>query len=276
MTKAYKIYTKMFDEIVRPLDLLSIEEMEDLAQLTTKMRKQAGFKDNNFYKSLTGPKGDVELIILMDNSGSMYGNLIIEAHYAAMTIAKAAQHLGFETEILGFTTVSWKGGEPYKQFSRANKAAYDEAVKANKTPEKENPGRLNAIRHIIFKTFEETTDEGIQNMALMVRQDLRKENIDGEALLWAKSRFSNKARLKKLLVITDGASIDDATLSYNGPDYLKDHLIHVLEDIVKTNIDVSAISIREDKSLYPNTAFVNNANELKKVCVDYVKNKLLK
>ena len=181
---------------------------------------------------------DTVVTLLLDNSGSMRGRPITLAAISADILARTLERCGVKTEILGFTTRAWKGG-----MSR------DEWVKSGKPP---LPGRLNDLRHIVYKDAEEPWRHARRNLGLMLREGLLKENIDGEALLWAHARLLARPEQRRILmVISDGAPVDDSTLSVNPGNYLEAHLRSVIEWIERqSDIELTAIGIGHDVTRY--------------------------
>jgi cobaltochelatase CobT len=181
---------------------------------------------------------DTIVTLLIDNSGSMRGRPISIAAISADILARTLERCGVKTEILGFTTRAWKGGQ-----SR-------EAWLADGKPQ--NPGRLNDLRHIIYKQADEPWRRARRNLGLMMREGLLKENIDGEALLWAHSRLIYRPEERRILmVISDGAPVDDSTLSVNSAGYLEAHLRAVIEWIERASpVQLVAIGIGHDVTRY--------------------------
>ncbi len=181
---------------------------------------------------------DTVVTLLLDNSGSMRGRPITLAAISADILARTLERCGVKTEILGFTTRAWKGG-----LSR------DEWVKSGKVP---LPGRLNDLRHIIYKAADEPWRHARKNLGLMLREGLLKENIDGEALLWAHARLLARPEQRRILmVISDGAPVDDSTLSVNPGNYLEQHLRAVIDWIEnKSDVELTAIGIGHDVTRY--------------------------
>ncbi len=181
---------------------------------------------------------DTIVTLLIDNSGSMRGRPISIAAISADILARTLERCGVKTEILGFTTRAWKGGQ-----SR-------EAWLADGKPQ--GPGRLNDLRHIIYKQADEPWRRARRNLGLMMREGLLKENIDGEALLWAHSRLIHRPEERRILmVISDGAPVDDSTLSVNSAGYLEAHLRGVIEWIEKASpVQLVAIGIGHDVTRY--------------------------
>ena len=181
---------------------------------------------------------DTVVTLLLDNSGSMRGRPITVAATCADILARTLERCGVKVEILGFTTRAWKGGQSREAW-----------LAAGKPP---NPGRLNDLRHIVYKAADAPWRRARKNLGLMMREGLLKENIDGEALLWAHQRLIGRVEERKILmVISDGAPVDDSTLSVNAGNYLERHLRHVIEDIEeKSTVELAAIGIGHDVTRY--------------------------
>ena len=172
---------------------------------------------------------DTCVSLLIDNSGSMRGRPIMVAAVCADILARTLERCGVKVEILGFTTRAWKGG-----------MAREDWLKAGKPPA---PGRLNDLRHIVYKNADAPWRRARKNLGLMMREGLLKENIDGEALIWAHQRLVNRTEQRRILmVISDGAPVDDSTLSVNSGHYLERHLRTVITEI-ETNSPVELIAI---------------------------------
>ena len=187
-------------------------------------------KDTNFR--------DTVVTLLLDNSGSMRGRPITVAATCADILARTLERCGVKVEILGFTTRAWKGGQSREAWLAANKPA--------------NPGRLNDLRHIIYKSADAPWRRARKNLGLMMREGLLKENIDGEALDWAHKRLLGRPEQRRILmVISDGAPVDDSTLSVNAGNYLERHLRHIIEDIeTRSPVELIAIGIGHDVTRY--------------------------
>jgi len=181
---------------------------------------------------------DTVVTLLLDNSGSMRGRPITVAATCADILARTLERCGVKVEILGFTTKAWKGGQAREQWLKAEKPA--------------GPGRLNDLRHIIYKSADAPWRRARNNLGLMMREGLLKENIDGEALLWAHQRLMGRSEQRRILMmISDGAPVDDSTLSVNPGNYLERHLRHVIEDIENHSpIELLAIGIGHDVTRY--------------------------
>ena len=187
-------------------------------------------KDTNFR--------DTVVTLLLDNSGSMRGRPITVAATCADILARTLERCGVKVEILGFTTRAWKGGQAREQWLQSGKPA--------------NPGRLNDLRHIIYKSADAPWRRARKNLGLMMREGLLKENIDGEALDWAHKRLLGRPEQRRILmVISDGAPVDDSTLSVNPGNYLERHLRYVIEEIeTRSPVELIAIGIGHDVTRY--------------------------
>ena len=181
---------------------------------------------------------DTVVTLLIDNSGSMRGRPIMVAALCADILARTLERCGVKTEILGFTTRAWKGGQARDMWIKAGKPA--------------QPGRLNDLRHIVYKAADAPWRRARKNLGLMMREGLLKENIDGEALVWAHQRLLGRPEARKILmVISDGAPVDDSTLSVNSGHYLERHLREVIGEIEgKSNVELIAIGIGHDVTRY--------------------------
>jgi cobaltochelatase CobT len=181
---------------------------------------------------------DTVVTLLLDNSGSMRGRPITVAATCADILARTLERCGVKVEILGFTTRAWKGGQSREAWLAANKPA--------------NPGRLNDLRHIIYKAADAPWRRSRKNLGLMMREGLLKENIDGEALDWAHRRLLTRPENRKILMmISDGAPVDDSTLSVNPGNYLERHLRWIIEEIeTRSPVELIAIGIGHDVTRY--------------------------
>jgi cobaltochelatase CobT len=181
---------------------------------------------------------DTVVTLLIDNSGSMRGRPISIAAISADILARTLERCGVKTEILGFTTRTWKGGQSREDWLAAGRPAH--------------PGRLNDLRHIIYKPADEPYRRARKSLGLMMREGLLKENIDGEALTWAHSRIIGRPEERKILmVISDGAPVDDSTLSVNHGAYLDQHLRQVIDWIEnRSPVELCAIGIGHDVTRY--------------------------
>ncbi len=200
--------------IVDPLSALSFKQEEDM------------------------PFKDTVVSLLLDNSGSMRGRPIMVAALCADILARTLERCGVKVEILGFTTRAWKGGR-----------AKEDWLAAGRPPQ---PGRLNDLRHVVYKSADAPWRRARKNLGLMMREGLLKENIDGEALMWAHERLLPRAEQRRILmVISDGAPVDDSTLSANPGNYLERHLrgvIHWIE--THSPVELIAIGIGHDVTRY--------------------------
>ncbi|GJE27143.1 cobaltochelatase subunit CobT [Methylobacterium organophilum] len=187
-------------------------------------------KDTNFR--------DTVVTLLLDNSGSMRGRPITVAATCADILARTLERCGVKVEILGFTTRAWKGGQSREAWLAGGKPA--------------NPGRLNDLRHIVYKSADAPWRRARKNLGLMMREGLLKENIDGEALDWAHKRLLGRPEQRRILmVISDGAPVDDSTLSVNPGNYLERHLRYMIEEIEQRSpVELLAIGIGHDVTRY--------------------------
>ena len=279
--KFYHAYRTDYDEIVEPHDLCELQELlllrqaldEHLVNLQSVVAKLAnrlqrkllaqqqrgwefdledGYLDSaKLARVIIDPSSplsykwerdtdfkDTIVTLLIDNSGSMRGRPITIAAVCADILARTLERCGVKSEILGFTTVAWKGGQSRERWVEAGKPV--------------SPGRLNDLRHIIYKPADVPYRRARTNLGLMLREGLLKENIDGEALLWAHQRLlARKEDRRILMVISDGAPVDDSTLSVNEGNYLERHLRDVIADIEgHSTIELVAIGIGHDVSRY--------------------------
>lgn len=194
---------------------------------------------------------DTVVSLLIDNSGSMRGRPISVAAISADILARTLERCAVKVEILGFTTKAWKGGEAREKWVEEGKP--------------KNPGRLNDLRHIVYKDADEPWRRARRNLGLMLREGLLKENIDGEALLWAHNRLLWRPEQRRILmVISDGAPVDDATLSANPGNYLEQHLRNVIDWIeTRSPVELTAIGIGHDVTRYYRRAVtIADAEEL--------------
>ena len=194
---------------------------------------------------------DTVVSLLIDNSGSMRGRPITVAAMSADILARTLERCGVKVEVLGFTTCAWKGGKSREAWVDAGKPA--------------NPGRLNDLRHIVYKAADTPWRRARRSLGLMLREGLLKENIDGEALLWAHNRLLGRPEQRRILmVISDGAPVDDATLSTNPGNYLERHLHDVIGWIEQASaVELTAIGIGHDVTRYYRRAVtIADADEL--------------
>jgi len=200
---------------------------------------------------------DTVVSLLIDNSGSMRGRPIAIAAICADILARTLERCGVATEILGFTTRGWKGGQSREAWLSAGRPL--------------NPGRLNDLRHIVYKRADDPYRRARRNLGLMMREGLLKENIDGEALLWAHNRLIARPEERRILmVISDGAPVDDSTASANGGSYLEKHLRQVIEWIERRSpVELIAIGIGHDVTRYYDRAVtIMDADQLAGAMVD--------
>lgn len=199
--------------------------IDPTAPLSFKMERDTDFRDT-------------VVTLLLDNSGSMRGRPIMVAATCADILARTLERCAVKVEILGFTTRAWKGGQAREAWLAAGKPA--------------NPGRLNDLRHIVYKSADAPMRRAKRNLALMMREGLLKENIDGEALAWAHRRMLARPEQRRILMmISDGAPVDDSTLSVNSGSYLENHLRQVIEEIeTRSPVELIAIGIGHDVTRY--------------------------
>ena len=298
--KDYKIFTNQFDEIAKAESLESSEEIKKLRksldqQLTTfqdlitklanKLQRELLAKQNRSWEfdleeglldssklarvildsqnSLSFKKEkdlefkDTIVTLLIDNSGSMRGRPITIAAICADILSRTLERCSVKVEILGFTTKNWKGGQSREEWN-------------NKGKEK-NPGRLNDLRHIVYKSADTQWRQSKNNLGLMLKEGLLKENIDGEAIQWAFNRIKKRREERKvLMVISDGAPVDDSTLSVNSGNYLEKHLKKIVKYIEnKSEVEILAIGIGHDVSRYYNKAIkISDVQELGDVMIN--------
>ena len=280
-TFEYKAYTEKFDEIVEAPELCDNEELDRLrtyldsqlaglqgvvTRLANRLQRrlmaqqsrswdfdqEEGMLDAARLTRVVVSPGhalsykierdtefkDTVVTLLIDNSGSMRGRPISIAAISADILARTLERCGVKTEILGFTTRAWKGGQGREMWLADGRPA--------------NPGRLNDLRHILYKKADEPWRRARRNLGLMMREGLLKENIDGEALLWAHDRLLRRPEDRRILmVISDGAPVDDSTLSVNQAGYLEGHLRKVIDWIEKQSpVQLAAIGIGHDVTRY--------------------------
>ena len=199
---------------------------------------------------------DTVVTLLIDNSGSMRGRPITIAAICADILSRTLERCSVKVEVLGFTTINWKGGESRELW--------------NKNSKPKNPGRLNDLRHIIYKSADVHWRQAKNNLGLMLKEGLLKENIDGEAISWAYNRIKKRKEERKILmVISDGAPVDDSTLSTNSGDFLEKHLKKVVKSIEnKEDVEILAIGIGHDVSRYYKKAIkITDVQELGDVMI---------
>jgi cobaltochelatase CobT len=289
----YHPYTTLYDQVIAARDLVTSEELQNLRdkfkkqllnfrtitnvqaqrfrrKLLAKRRNlweydiEEGYLDSRklphliinphypYYRKNTKHHDDFDSLVtlLIDNSGSMRGKQINIAAISAEILAHTLESCGIKVEILGFTTRNWRGGESYKLWQNESKTL--------------NPGRMNDLLHIVYKSINEPWSKARNNLGVMLKDTLLKENIDGEALLWAYKRaMASGAKRKIMLVISDGAPVDDATLSCNNSNYLDRHLRQVIRQIEKNKlVELVAIGIGHDLSHYYRNSVTINDSEL--------------
>ena len=295
----YKIFTTNFDEIVKAENLENADEaiklrktldqqligfQDIVTKLANKLQRQLLAKQNRAwefdleeglldssklpriimdpYNSLSFKKEkdldfkDTIVTLLIDNSGSMRGRPITIAAICADILSRTLERCSVKVEILGFTTKNWKGGQSRELW--------------NKNSKPKTPGRLNDLRHIIYKGADTHWRQAKNNLGLMLKEGLLKENIDGEAISWAYNRIKKRKEERKIMmVISDGAPVDDSTLSVNSGDFLEKHLKKMVKFIeTKTEIEVLAIGIGHDVSRYYDKAIkITDVNELGDVMI---------
>jgi cobaltochelatase CobT len=277
----YRAFTNKFDETVAAEDLCEAEELDRLrgyldkqlshlqgvvARLANRLQRRLMAQQNRSWEfdleeglldparlsrviidplhalSFKAEKDmqfrDTVVTLLLDNSGSMRGRPITVAATCADILARTLERCGVKVEILGFTTRAWKGGQSREHWLTAGKPA--------------NPGRLNDLRHIIYKSADAPWRRARKNLGLMMREGLLKENIDGEALDWAHKRLLGRSEQRKILMmISDGAPVDDSTLSVNPGNYLERHLRWIIEEIeTRSPVELIAIGIGHDVTRY--------------------------
>jgi cobaltochelatase CobT len=277
----YRVFTNRFDETIAAEDLCDAEELARLrsyldkqlsslqgvvARLANRLQRRLMAQQNRSWdfdleeglldaarlqRVITDPMHplsfkmerdtdfrDTVVTLLLDNSGSMRGRPISVAATCADILARTLERCGVKVEILGFTTRAWKGGQSREMWLADDKPA--------------NPGRLNDLRHIIYKSADLPWRRARRNLGLMMREGLLKENIDGEALIWAHNRLLARPEQRRILmVISDGAPVDDSTLSVNSGNYLERHLRQVIADIEgRSPVELIAIGIGHDVTRY--------------------------
>ena len=298
--KDYSIYTSNFDEIIDAKDLVTNEEsirlrnqldnlikphISTIGKLANRLQRlllakqntswnfnlEEGILDNSRLHRIIASPGyplsfkqetendfkDTIVTLLIDNSGSMRGRSISLAAICADIIGSTLERCQVKTEILGFTTKHWKGGDSKKLW----------IINGSRS----NPGRLNDIRHIVYKSADNSWRRSRKYFGAMLREGLLKENVDGEALSWSHERLLKRHEERKILiVISDGAPVDDSTLSANREDFLDNHLREIIAKIEKESpVELQAIGIGHDVTkYYKNALTINRAEELGEVLLD--------
>ena len=277
----YKIYDSSFDEIINAYELCDTRELDKLRQnldqqvfnfqplivkIANRLQRKLLAQQNRHWdfnmeegyldtsrlaKIIANPNNklsykvereiefkDTIVSLLIDNSGSMRGRPITVAALCSDILAKTLERCLIKSEILGFTTKAWKGGKSRENWIKNNKPS--------------NPGRLNDLRHIIYKSADAPWRRSKKNLGLLLKEGILKENVDGEALSWAYERLINRNEKRKILVvISDGAPVDDSTLSVNPGNYLEKNLRDIINEIEnKKNVELIAIGIGHDVSRY--------------------------
>lgn len=297
---SYKVFSSKYDEIVFPQKLISKEDLlklrfqldvhlEKISKISNKVtaklkRKLLAKKDdktnfdqnegildrkklvnlvlneqmtNIWVNKKTNQYQETALTILLDNSGSMRGRPIIMSALACEMIVGILEKFQIKTEIIGFTTADWKGGRVKKIWEMEGKPR--------------NPGRLNELRHIIYKSFNQSFKKSKVNLGLMLKEGLLKENIDGEALLFARARLLKQSQKRKIImVISDGTPVDDSTALANDEDILSHHLRRVIANIEKEKkIEITAIGIGHIVGdFYKNSITIKSLDELGDVMIE--------
>ena len=298
--KDYSIYTTKFDEIIDAKDLVTSDEslrlrnqldnlikphLSTIGKLANRLQRlllakqntswnynlEEGMLDNarlhrvianpgyplSFKEETENKFKDTIVTLLIDNSGSMRGRSISLAAICADIIGSTLERCQVKTEILGFTTKHWKGGDSKKLWN----------IKGNRS----NPGRLNDIRHIVYKSADNSWRRSRRYFGAMLREGLLKENVDGEALAWSHERLIKRNEERKILiVISDGAPVDDSTLSANREDFLDNHLKDIISLIENDSpVELQAIGIGHDVTkYYKNSLTINRAEELGEVLLE--------
>ncbi|MDB3948093.1 cobalt chelatase [Gammaproteobacteria bacterium] len=296
----YKIFTSQFDEVVNAIELATPEESQRLrlqldqliaphqttiGKLANRLQRLLQAQQNRswnynleeglldtaqLHRVITRPGDplsfkqeseskfkDTVVSLLIDSSGSMRGRSMTLAAICGDIIGSTLERCYVKTELLGFTTKHWKGGESRKAWVNQGSPS--------------SPGRLNDLRHIIFKSAEDNFRKARKSFGIMLREGLLKENVDGEALAWAHQRLSKRNEERKILiVISDGAPVDDSTLSTNHSNFLDNHLRQIIHTIeTQSNVELLAIGIGHDVTKYYDKSItINRAEELAEALLD--------
>tara|TARA_X000001036_G_scaffold143912_1_gene136696 strand:+ start:1839 stop:3608 length:1770 start_codon:yes stop_codon:yes gene_type:complete len=296
----YKIFTSQFDEVINAIELATPEESQRLrlqldqliaphqttiGKLANRLQRLLQAQQNRswnynleeglldtaqLHRVITRPGDplsfkqeseskfkDSVVSLLIDSSGSMRGRSMTLAAICGDIIGSTLERCYVKTELLGFTTKHWKGGESRKAWVNQGSPS--------------NPGRLNDLRHIIFKSAEDNFRKARKSFGIMLREGLLKENVDGEALAWAHQRLSKRNEERKILiVISDGAPVDDSTLSTNHSNFLDNHLRQIIHTIeTQSNVELLAIGIGHDVTKYYDKSItINRAEELAEALLD--------
>ena len=302
--ETYKVYDYNFDEIVNAEDLCDLKELDKLrrnldhqvftfqpliVKIANRLQRkllaqqnrnwdfnmEEGYLDTSkLAKIIANPNNilsykvereiefkDTVVSLLIDNSGSMRGRPITVAALCSDILAKTLERCLIKSEILGFTTKAWKGGKSRENWIKNGKPS--------------NPGRLNDLRHIIYKSADAPWRRSKKNLGLLLKEGILKENVDGEALSWAYKRLINRQEKRKILVvISDGAPVDDSTLSVNPGNYLEKNLRDVIQKIEENkNVELIAIGIGHDVSRYYSKAVtIMDVDQLGEVLLNQLSN----
>ncbi len=302
----YKVFTSEFDEVTFPKKLIEKSKLKELRQqldlkmqklnnisnkISSKLKRKLiarqinnyqenssegylnrkkltqiicrGNSENIYINPMPNLNQDVALTILLDNSGSMRGNPIIVSSLCCEVISDILEKFSIKNEIIGFTTANWRGGRSYKSWERAGRP--------------KNPGRINDLRHIIYKSFNQSFKSARINLGLMLQEGILKENIDGEALLFAKSRLMQQKETRKIImIISDGAPVDDSTYNANSENILTQHLEQVVSHLERRKqVELLAIGIghKLDK-IYRNSLTINHIEDLGDAMINQLANLL--
>ena len=296
----YKIFTTQFDEVINAIELATPDESQRLrlqldqliaphqttiGKLANRLQRLLQAQQNRswnynleeglldtaqLHRVITRPGDplsfkqeseskfkDTVVSLLIDSSGSMRGRSMTLAAICGDIIGSTLERCYVKTELLGFTTKHWKGGDSRKAWVNQGSSL--------------NPGRLNDLRHIIFKSADENFRKARKSFGIMLREGLLKENVDGEALAWAHQRLNKRKEERKILiVISDGAPVDDSTLSTNHSNFLDDHLRQIINTIqTQSNVELLAIGIGHDVTKYYDKSItINRAEELAEALLD--------
>ena len=296
----YKIFTTQFDEVINAVELATPEESQRLriqldqliaphqttiGKLANRLQRLLQAQQNRswnynleeglldtaqLHRVITRPGDplsfkqeseskfkDTVVSLLIDSSGSMRGRSMILAAICGDIIGSTLERCYVKTELLGFTTKHWKGGDARKAWVNQGSPS--------------NPGRLNDLRHIIFKSADDNFRKARKSFGIMLREGLLKENVDGEALAWAHQRLSKRNEERKILiVISDGAPVDDSTLSTNHSNFLDNHLRQIIASIeTQSNVELLAIGIGHDVTkYYERSITINRAEDLAEALLD--------
>ena len=303
-SEIYKVYNNSFDEIINAEDLCDLKELEKLrrsldqqvfsfqpliVKIANRLQRKLLAQQNRYWdfnmeegyldtsrlaKIIANPNNklsfkiekevqfkDTIVSLLIDNSGSMRGRPITVAALCSDILAKTLERCLIKSEILGFTTKAWKGGKSRENWIKNGKPS--------------NPGRLNDLRHIVYKSADSAWRRSKKNLGLLLKEGILKENVDGEALAWAHKRLiSRQEKRRVLIVISDGAPVDDSTLSVNPGNYLEKNLRHVIGEIEdNSSVELIAIGIGHDVSRYYTKAVtIMDVDQLGEVLLNQLSN----